>query len=327
MDKKISIVIPVFNVEKYLKTCIESIINQDYKNLEIILIDDGSTDKSGKICDEYANKDKRIKVIHQKNKGAANAKNTGLKYATGFYLSFVDSDDYLEPCVYSFMINKMEEHNADMIQCSFNEIYTDKSVQYKQFKENYELDNLSYLKLFTSDWTCGLLWDKLFKRSLFNGIFFEENHKIDDEFFTYKGISNAKKIIRIPKIIYNYRKRLSSVMLSEKSQKQIVLDKIDFLDKRRKFIKQHHPQLINIFDQHFLNMMVILSKDKYSTKESIKKIKIILKSFYKEEHIPVISKSLKIKLLLINIIPTDYILKTINRKKINQNKNLKSYFE
>lgn len=121
MNDFISVIIPVYNVAAYLSICIESVLSQDYSALEIILIDDGSTDESGKICDEYARNDKRIHVIHQNNSGAAAAKNMGLKAATGKYLSFVDSDDFLEPDAYSHMVQVIQENKADVVQCSYRD--------------------------------------------------------------------------------------------------------------------------------------------------------------------------------------------------------------
>ena len=120
---KISVIVPVYNVEPYLIECLESIINQTYRDLEIILIDDGSTDKSGDICEEYAKKDDRIIVIHQSNQGSASAKNAGLRKASGEYLAFVDSDDFLQEDAYEFMVRQLEEYHADIIQGYFRKVY------------------------------------------------------------------------------------------------------------------------------------------------------------------------------------------------------------
>ena len=117
---KISVIIPVYNVEKFLPQCIESVIKQNYKNLEIICVDDGSTDNCGKILDEYALKDNRIKVIHQKNKGLSEARNIALDIASGYWISFVDSDVFLAPDFYDIMLNAAKKNNADVIQCGYN---------------------------------------------------------------------------------------------------------------------------------------------------------------------------------------------------------------
>lgn len=171
MNSTISVVIPVYNVELYIRECLDSVLSQSNSSLQIILIDDGSTDNSGAICDEYAEKDSRIIVIHQKNAGAAGAKNVGLRVVTGKYLSFVDNDDYLEPGAYTHMVAKLEDTKANVIQCSFCDVFTDKTVSHVDQGEQTEFTCVRYLEQFRKDWTCGLLWDKLYVRSIFDGIF------------------------------------------------------------------------------------------------------------------------------------------------------------
>lgn len=288
MDSTISVIIPVFNVASYLRKCLESVLSQSYTNLQVILIDDGSTDSSGAICDEYAKRDSRIVVIHQKNGGAAAAKNAGLRVATGKYLSFVDSDDYLEPGAYAHMVAQLEDTHADVIQCAFCDVFPDKTVSHVVQDEQTAFNCVQYLEQFTKDWTCGLLWDKLYVRSLFDGIFFEEGHKIDDEYFTYRGIMNAQKIVRDNFVVYNYRKRRSSVMYSAESGKQIVKDRIDYLSKRRVNVIARFPELRKTFDRHFVEMMVILSREPLATKESNAMVKQQLRAYFSEKnHTPI----------------------------------------
>ena len=285
---KISVIIPVYNVEKYLPQCLDSVLSQSYANLQVILIDDGSTDNSGAICDEYAAKDSRIIVIHQENAGAAAAKNAGLRIATGKYLSFVDSDDFLEPDAYVHMVSLMESHQADVVQCAFNNVYVNQVVPHAFLGEQTGFSSIQFLEQFTKDWTCGLLWDKLYVRSIFDGVFFEEGHKIDDEYFTYRGIMNAKKVVRDNFVIYNYRKRRSSVMYSPDSGRQIINDRIDYLGKRRVNVIARFPELRQTFDRHFVEMMVILSRDPLATKESNTMIKQQLMEYFKEkDHTPI----------------------------------------
>ena len=284
MNRIISVIIPVYNVDSYLGKCLESVLSQSYSDLQVILIDDGSTDNSGVICDNYAAKDSRIVVIHQENGGAAAAKNAGLHVATGTYLSFVDSDDYLEPDAYAHMIESLETQRADVVQCAFNDIYVDKIIPHPVQGNQTDFTSAEYLEQFTKDWTCGLLWDKLYVRSIFDGIFFEEGHKIDDEYFTYRGIMNAEKVIRDGSIIYNYRKRRSSVMRSSSSGQQIIMDRIDYLSKRRVNVIARFPELREVFDRHFVEMMVILSRDPLATKESHALIKQQLRVYFSEKN-------------------------------------------
>lgn len=277
----ISVIIPVYNVEKYISQCLESVCNQTYEDLEIILVDDGSTDNSGEICEKYACKDKRIHVIHQENNGAAAAKNSGLQISTGKYLSFVDSDDFLELDAYKHMIKVLQDYEADVVQCSYRDVFKDHAEAHALKKVT--LNQIDFLALFTEDWTCALLWDKLYKKSLFEEIFFETGHKIDDEYFTYRGIMNAKKIVRDNQIVYNYRKRASSVMYSPTSAQRIISDRIDYLSKRRKKVIARYPQLRAVYDNHFLNMMIILSRDENVTEENLKSIRLCIKEYFHEK--------------------------------------------
>ena len=117
-EPKISVIVPVYKVEPYLRKCLDSIINQTYRNLQIILVDDGSPDNCGAICDEYASKDSRIEVIHQENGGVSAARNAGLKLAAGDYIGWVDSDDWIEPDMYAYMLENMQKYEADIAVCS-----------------------------------------------------------------------------------------------------------------------------------------------------------------------------------------------------------------
>lgn len=325
MSEKISVIIPIYNVQRYLKESIESVLTQTYSDLQIILIDDGSTDQSGAICDEFARKDDRIIVVHQKNGGAANAKNTGLRLATGKYLAFLDSDDYLENDAYAFMINQIKKYQADIVQCCFRKIFTNKAEDRVTFKQETEMDATSYLSRFTKEWTCGLLWDKLYLRELFDGIFFEEGHKIDDEFFTYQGVMNAKKIVRVPKIIYNYRQRLSGVMLSESSQQKIVMDELEYLSIRRKNVVRKFPELKKDFDEHYLNKLLILSKNFYISEEEMLKIKELLKMYYQEKNRISIAFGLKRRLMHLQYSSVSKLLK--EKVQSVEGEEINSYYE
>ena len=134
MENLISIIVPVYNVENYLRKCVDSIINQSYKNLEIILVDDGSTDSSGKICDEYSLKDSRIKVIHKKNGGLSDARNAGMEIASGDFWGFVDSDDYIDSDMYSVLLENLLGAEADLSACG--RIFTYDGKEIPEYSEN-----------------------------------------------------------------------------------------------------------------------------------------------------------------------------------------------
>ena len=243
--KKISVVIPVYNVEKYLSECLDSVVNQTYKNLQIILVDDGSTDFSGKICDVYAEKDNRITVVHQKNAGAGAAKNTGLELIDGDYFSIIDSDDYIELDMYEKMVNSLEKYNADIVQCLFKDVFVNDSFDRKyKLKGNYPkvLTSKRFLKEYLYDWKYAIFWNKLFKSSLLKEIRFPVGRKIDDEFFTYKLVCNAKKVVNIDNILHNYRMRKTSVM-NENDTDRLIYDRIDCFVERYDYIRKKYPSL------------------------------------------------------------------------------------
>ena len=277
MNDLISVIMPVYNVADYLSQSIESVLHQNHQNLELILIDDGSTDGSGAICDDYACRDSRVRVIHQKNGGAAAAKNAGLRIAAGTYLCFVDSDDYLEPDVYGYMLKKLQEQDADAVQFSFRDVYTNHTEP--QVLTPCVLNEREFLLRFTKDWSCPLLWNKLYKRSLFDGVFFEEGHKIDDEYFTYQGFLNPCKVVLDDRIIYNYRKRASSVMSSPEAGAQRILDCIDSIAKRREKVVARWPELRRAFDENYLDAIWYLSGNIYSTERTVTELKERLKSY------------------------------------------------
>ena len=277
MNETISVIVPVYNVAAYLPQCLESILNQDYEDLQVLLIDDGSTDDSGAICDRFAAQDSRIQVIHQKNGGAASAKNAGLRVASGKYLSFVDSDDYLEPDVYGFLVKTLEEAQADTVQGAFQEVYQSRTES-KPLKPE-TLEGFDYLLRFPKDFTCALLWNKLYRRGLFNGVFFVEGHKIDDEYFTYQGFLQPRKVVCTDRVIYNYRKRASSVMASPESAEQRILDCLDSIAKRRQKVRTSVPQLSRAFDENYLDVLWYLSCNPGSTERSLKALKSGLREY------------------------------------------------
>lgn len=313
MDKTISVIVPVYNVAAYLPQCMDSLLSQSYGALEIILIDDGSSDGSSGICDAYAAKDSRIKVIHKKNGGAASAKNAGLRIATGEYLSFVDSDDYLEPGAYRFLIEQMQIYGVDVVQSGYRDVFPDREQDCIASETVCKYTNTEYLTRYTKDWTCALLWDKLYKRSLFDGIFFEEGHIIDDEFFTYRGIMNAHWVVFVPNVIYNYRKRRSSVMLSPTSAQRIVMDRLDYLPQRREAIIAKFPALRRELDVSFLDTMLILARSSFATEESLLRQKALLKAYRKEPGRTFPPKDLWLGLARLRFLPVSRLLK--RRKK------------
>ena len=224
--EKISIIIPVYNVEKYLNRCIDSLINQTYSNLEIILINDGSTDSSLKICEEYVQKDSRIKVINKKNEGVSIARNVGIEKATGQFISFVDSDDWIEHDTILKLYNLSQKYNSDYVMIDY--IETDGTKKYINKKSNDScIKKEEFMKLFfkIGSQKCVFYpWGKLIKRDNIPKDLFPSDCRIgEDVIANYKILTKTKKIVVSSEILYNYFQNNSGLTKSGFSDKDFDL--------------------------------------------------------------------------------------------------------
>lgn len=260
MKDLISVIIPVYNVDPYLEDCLESIINQEYDNLEIILVDDGSTDRSGLICDEYAEKDKRIKVFHKENGGLSDARNFGLDIATGEYISFIDSDDYILSNYFSYLEQLISADNADIAVCQF--IYVDEKGAFCELGgdriNETIIGNTNCMQYFLySEAIDTTAWRKLFRRSLFinSGISFPKGRYHEDIFTTYKLIGRCNVIAVGSECLYAYRKRESSIVNSHFSPKR--LDAIDGYVECYDYINTYYPQFRFKVSQNIINSIIV----------------------------------------------------------------------
>lgn len=281
----VSVIIPVYNVEKYIRECLDSIVNQSYKNLQIILVDDGSTDNSGKICDEYAKKDSRITVVHQENQGAGAAKNTGLDLIKGEYFSIIDSDDYIDLSMYEKMVSLMKQYDSDIVQCLFKQVYVNKIImrQYSTLKKSCTvLTQQKYLQHFLHDWKFAIFATKIFKTSLLGGVRFPVGRKIDDEFFTYKLVCNAKRIVNTTAPFYFYRMRKSSVM-NNNAKDRLIYDRIDCFVERYEYVSSRFPKLRKTY-YNKLSDSLLLYKSKLGTDDD-KLNELLLKYPYKQPNV------------------------------------------
>lgn len=242
----ISIIVPVYNVEKYLSKCLESIINQTYKNLEIILVDDGSTDKSGIICDKYIEKDNRIRIIHKNNGGLSDARNKGLDMAKGEYVGFVDSDDFIAEDMYECLYNFAQKNNLDVAMCSSCDVYENKVIYPRKFRniildEKEAIINNIFLNPFggTSVSVC----NKLFTIDVVRDIRFEKDKTTEDGFFVLQWIGKVKRFGRIDKVKYFYRQRDKSIIHQRRYNNKI-LDVIDAYQRNLEIISLKYPKSI-----------------------------------------------------------------------------------
>ena len=209
----ISIIVPVYNVELYLKRCVESIINQSYKNLEIILVDDGSTDNSSSICDELKNSDERIRVIHKKNGGLSDARNVGIEIAKGDYIGFVDSDDWIEPDMFENLKLEMENSGACLAVTGINRIY-DNGYSVNQFtREKIQIyEGKDIIKHYLEqNFFSTAAWDKLYRKELFEKRRFPVGKLFEDAPVIYDILCNIKKVVNIGKPHYHYFQRANSI--------------------------------------------------------------------------------------------------------------------
>ena len=203
----ISVIVPVYNTEKYLHRCVDSIINQTYQNLEIILVDDGSTDSSGCICDEYAKKDERIKVIHKENAGQGVARNIALEYASGEYVGFVDSDDWIDPRMYQTLYTYAVKDQSDIVVCGRYLYWDDREKQPMFHLANPVVysGREALVRLLIYDGIDSALCDKLCKKSLFKNICFPlERYICEDVDVVYKLLERAKQITHCGEGLYYY---------------------------------------------------------------------------------------------------------------------------
>ena len=217
MNPKLSIIIPVYNVEEYLSRCIDSILTQSFDDFEAIIIDDGSTDKCGAIIDEYAINDCRIKVIHQKNMGVSAARNSGLKIARGKYIGFVDADDWIESDMYKILIKIIESENCEIASCGLMENYdSDYEKIYDSRLHSQVMSGVDYMKhLFDMPPTIfGAVWSKLFLRTHIEHLFDEKYTICEDNLFLAQYCSHVQKAVFINKPLYHMFHRFNSATRS-----------------------------------------------------------------------------------------------------------------
>ena len=278
---EISIIVPIYNVEKYLKRCIDSILNQTFKEFELILVNDGSTDDCGKICDMYKSKDKRVKVIHKKNGGLSSARNVGLNVAKGKYVAFVDSDDYINKNMYEVLYSNAIKTNADISICNF-EYVDDKSViDINKDIENYEyliFNNIEALnKLYLeNNIKIVVAWNKLYKKDLFKDLRYTEGRIHEDEFIIHKLLYSSKKIAYINAVLYYYLQRVDSITQSKFNLKKIDIvyalnERVEFFRKKNLRQLQFKAQLKYIYSFFFNYYRVKFKLSNYN--EELKKLK------------------------------------------------------
>ena len=318
MDPIISIIVPIYNVGKYLPRCIESILNQTFNNFELILVNDGSTDNSGVICDDYAKKDTRIKIVHKSNGGVSSARNAGLYVAKGEYIGFVDPDDYIDKNMYEKLYRLCVDNNSDIAICRFNREINGKIQNKESTEEIIELNNMEAMnELFKGNLYRFSLCNKLFSKKCFNDVLFPEERIHEDLSTTYKLFDNSKKTVYINYCGYIYVRRENSILTSTYNEKRlqafIAWDEIiEFIDKNYYEIIE---QVIATFTYWCVdNILYILNQVNNSKKKNnylniIQKYTTKYYIYIKRNNI--LSRSYKLRIRIFNI---NYKLFILGRK-------------
>lgn len=239
---EISVIVPVYNVEAYLRECVESIIHQSFADLEIILVDDGSKDNSGNICNQYAEKDKRVRVIHKENGGLSDARNCGLKVATSEFISFIDSDDYIDIDFYSVLLQAVREQNSDIAVSAICHFVSAEKLKIRKIdKAKLCYRDEAMKELIISKRISNSVCNKLFRRKLFEDIYFPVGKLYEDEYVTYKLFHKAQKVSIINSTYYYYRYNYNSITHSPFTEKE--LDRIYASEIKMQFYRKVYPEL------------------------------------------------------------------------------------
>lgn len=317
----VSVIVPVYKVEQYLPRCIDSILKQSYTDIEIILVDDGSPDSCGAICDEYAKKDARIQVVHKENGGLSSARNAGMKVAQGDYISFIDSDDWVDENFIKTLVEVMVKEDADMSACTFCRTKGD-AVERSQFNQEVEaIVKEKYFCIFSERFYAGYAWNKLYKREIIqeHGLLFDETIFNGEDFpFTLEYVHYANKVAFTRQDLYFYFFRETGIMQSIRLSARFATI-LWAREKALAFLAQHAPDCYDICKASYLSilakikMMAMLEPEKHKElyNEANEKIKKQRKGLFSLKRV---GKKEKLKLFLMIYFPR--ISARMYRKKV-----------
>lgn len=258
MDK-VTIIIPIYNVEAYLERCIQSIRKQTYSNIEVLLIDDGSTDESKSICMKYVTQDQRFTYFYKDNGGLSDARNYGLDRASGEYLVFVDSDDFIEPTYIEDLYDLMVATHSDVTMCGFDVVNEHNQViSVERIKHETQVVTGKYIlsrALDEDGYQVVVAWNKMYRRSLFKTLRFESDRLYEDEFLNFVLFWDVANVAILDTVEYHYAVRQNSIKTSPMSKKK-VYDSIELYTKRNLFYEAREKQLFRRSQQRYCNWMV-----------------------------------------------------------------------
>ena len=212
-QKLLSVIIPAYNTAKFLNKCVDSVVNQTYKNIEIIIVDDGSSDSTPQICDELANKYDNIKIIHQENKGLARTRGAGFNASSGEYIAFVDSDDYIDLNAYAKAIKVLEENDCDMVQFGYYEVMPDGKILNERSSQDLKLYSpREIFKYFITGQTNPAVWNKIYKREIFDGVEWPKINMAEDCCISSQTFAKAQSLVSINQSFYYYVQQEASIV-------------------------------------------------------------------------------------------------------------------
>lgn len=311
-EKLVSVIVAVYNIEEYLPRCVDSILAQTYKNLEIILVDDGSTDRSGSICDAYAGKDGRITVIHKKNGGLSDARNAGLDKASGEYIGFVDGDDWIEEDMYRAMYYACERENAQVAACRYKQI-TKSGIIDASGENSVSLSKREALEIYI----CGderyliynSVWSKLFAKELIRGMRFPVGKNSEDIMFTTKAFCGMERLVYLDRAYYNYVLDREGSIMNEKAGERRLKDEIPFWREQIAYIREAGmPELSDKAAYHFYRRLLFYYVDfmgdrrtRGFAKEIVRQLRGdrgVIRRIYKEDYVAV-GDRVRMKLVLV----------------------------
>lgn len=290
----VSVIVPVYKVERYIHKCVDSILNQSFTDFEVILVDDGSPDNCGKICDEYAEKDERIKVIHKENGGLSDARNVGLDVARGKYISFVDSDDWIHKDLLKDNVNRMISENADVIIFNYIEVFKEERIKRVAVKTDY---GDTYDRIYYFSKAPVMVWCKLYKADLWKKLRFPVGLKHEDDYTLPYVVADAHKIISNEKAYYYYNRTNENSIMHNLDETDIYTHFLCYL-QNLKATEGKHPDLYKIaLNKAFSGTLKIYNRNmvlNFLTEEQLAEIDAFFKKYRKESGF----LSMKLKLYL-----------------------------
>jgi len=312
----ISVVIAVYNTGKYLRPCLDSIVNQTYKNLEIILVDDGSTDNSLSVCKEYAAKDNRIIVHHKENGGVSSARNQGIRLAHGDYFSFIDSDDFIELDTYEYLMNIVNTHHVDAVNYEYYISSSKKTTVHKIDDKDYGIFDKKQA-VYQLVHNVLFAWNKLFSKRIIDGVFFDETvARGEDSLFSILAFDKADKVWFDKRPLYYYIQSENSAVRGKFRKNQITA--INLIGIYEPLFSQKYPELYDAQMGSMLNLMTTLYFDIKADKEKLKDEKKLVRNKFKEIYIKVdlnkLPKKSRSKLKIFRFSP--FLSYTIRRCKL-----------